>query len=275
MHQEEVLILGEYSPVQPASCPSNGGNWVKVPGNTLYGLANGFCVQQYPASNVNGVATSQADSNRWTAVTRAAAQTAAQNIDDGTHLLTEYEWMTIAANAAMQPANWSGGNVGSGSLPTGSSASTRGTFSVVLSNGQRIYFDTGSSSYYASVEFTCYTGAGASSCGIAAQHQPSPASALHTDQFQSSIASYGALQTSGSYLYGDPRFANPGLASSISTARNTGLGYLRSSYAAGSAVTYNTTRGFWTGANTSGLFSLQFLTIDTYAHATYGFRAAK
>lgn len=262
-----------YSPIQPLNCPTSGGSWIKVPGNSVYGQTNGFCVQQYPARNVNGVATSAATGARWTAVTQPAAKTAAEGVTSGSHLLSESEWMTIATNAAAQPQNWSGGAVGAGSLPTGSSTSAYGGVAVVLSNGQTIYFDTGLGSGYASNEWTCYTGSQANSCGLAAQSQPIPANAYYTDQF-GTFTSYGALQTSGSYYYGDPRYANPNLAPYVTSARNAGLGYLRSSYAAGSSTIYNFNRGAWTGTTASGLFTMYMFTVTSYAHATYGFRAA-
>lgn len=267
------ISLGGYSPIQPSSCPSTGGSWIKVPGNSLYGLTNGFCVQQYAARNISSVATSQATGARWTALTMPAAKTAAEAVTSGSHLLSEAEWMTIAANAAMQPQNWSGGAVGSGTLPTGSSTSAYGGVALRLSNGQTIYFDTGSGAGYASNEWTCYTGNQASSCALAAQYHPIPANAYHTDQF-GLFTNYNALTTSGSYYYGDPRYANPSLASSVTLARNTGLGYLRTSYAAGSSTLYNFSRGTWTGASSSGMFTLYMYTIATYAHSTYGFRAA-
>lgn len=266
--------FGGYSPIEPASCPSAGGNWIKVPGNSLYGLTNGFCVQQYPASNVGGVATSQPSGPRWTSITQPAASTDASAITSGSHLLSENEWMTIATNAAAQSQNWSGGSVGSGTLPTGSSTTAYGGASVKLSNGQIIYFDTGSSAYYAAYEWTCYTGTHASGCGLAAQYQPVPANAFYTDQF-GLFTSYGSFSTnSSSYYYGDPRFANSALGAYVNSSRTAGLGYLRSSYASGSSTIYAFTRGFWTGANSSGLFSLYIYTTQTYAHSQYGFRAA-
>ncbi len=263
-----------YNAVEPASCPSAGGSWIKVPGNSLYGLTNGFCVQQYPAVNVGGVATSQNTGNKWTAITQPAAATDAAAIIGGSHLLTENEWMTIATNAAAQATNWSGGSVGSGSLPTGSATATHGGVALTLSNGQIIYFDTGSTSYYASNEWTCYTGPSANNCGLAQQSQPTPANAFYTDQF-GYFTSYGAFTTNGSgYYYGDPRFANPSLNAYINASRNTGLGYLRSSYASGSGTIYSFSRGSWNGAASSGLFTLYVYTTQTYAHAAYGFRAA-
>ncbi len=266
--------FGGYSPIEPSSCPSVGGSWIKVPGNTLYGLPDGFCVQKYAASNVSGVATSQAAGPRWTAITQPVAATDASAVTPGSHLLSEAEWMTIAANAAAQPQNWSGGSVGNGTLPIGSATATYGGVVVTLSNGQTIAFDTGASSYYAAYEWTCYTGANANSCGLAAQYQPTPANAYYTDQFNL-FSGYGSFTTNGSgYYYGDPRYANSTLGAYINSSRNNGLGYLRSSYASGSSTVYTFIRGFWTGVNSSGLFTLYMYTNQSYAHAQYGFRVA-
>lgn len=266
-----------YSPVQPSSCPTEGGSWIKVPGNSLYGTTNGFCVQQYPASNVSSVATSKAAGPRWTAMNQPTAKTYAEAVSAGSHLFSEFEWMTMATNAAAQPQNWSGGAVGSGTLSVGVSSAAYGGVSFVLSNGQTIYFDTGTtnSPYYTTYEFTCYTGPSANNCGLAAQSQPIPQNAYYTDQF-GYFTSYGTLPTNadGRY-YGDPRYGNPALSSSVTSARNTGLGYLRSLYSSGSTQLYSFTRGYWTGSNSAGLYTLYIYTLQTYAHAQYGFRAAK
>jgi len=267
--------FGGYSPIEPLTCPSAGGIWIAVPGNSLYGTTNGFCVQKYTASNVSSVATSRATGARWTAINQPTAKTNAEAITSGSHLLSEAEWMTIATNAAAQPQNWSGGSVGSGTLPVGSSTASYGGVSVVLSNGQTIAFDTGTSaSYYASYEWTCYTGTNANNCGLAAQNQPIPANAYYTDQ-SGTFTSYGSLATNGSgYYYGDPRYANSALGAYVNSSRNNGLGFLRSSYASGSGTVFTFVRGSWNGANSSGLFSLYIYTAQTYAHASYGFRAA-
>ncbi len=264
-----------YSGVEPSTCPTNGGSWIKVPGNSLYNKPNGFCVQQYAAVNVSGVATSQNTGNKWTAVTQPVAATTAAAIDpsSNTHLITEDEWMTIATDAAAQPGNWSGLSVGNGSLPTGNATSAHGGFYLTLSNGQKIYFDTGNSSYYAAYEWTCYTGPSANNCGLAAQSQPIPANAYYTDQF-GTFTSYGAFTTASGYYYGDPRYANSALGAYVNSSRTAGLGYLRSSYASGSSTVYAFYRGAWTGANSSGLFTLYINTLQNYSHAQYGFRAA-
>jgi len=273
----QTTTFDGYKPVQPSSCPTTGGLWVKVPGNSLYGTDNGFCVQQYPARNTSNVATSSATGARWTGtgVNQATAKTFAETAATGSHLFSENEWMTIATNAAAQPQNWSGGSVGSGTLTTGSTTAAYGGVSVVLSNGERIYFDTGTATGYAANEFTCYTGALADNCGLAAQSLPVPGTAYYTDQF-TLFTSYGALNTNtaGQY-YGDPRFSNPTLSSYVTSARNAGLGYLRSGYVAGSTTLYAFIRSPGNGVVSSGLFSLYANSSQTYAHAQYGFRAAK
>lgn len=268
-----------YTGIQPQSCPSTGGTWSKVPGNSLYNVPYGFCIQRYPAANVSGVATSQPNVNRWSAISLAAMQTAATTAATGAHIITDYEWMTMASNAAVQNASWSGGSVGSGTLPIGSASPTRGITNVTLSNGDTVYFDTGTSdSYYSISETVCYTGPNAQDCGIQSQYMPTHAAAYYTDQYVSMINSYGSLPVKGSsptYFYGDPRYVNPSLNTYVTSARDKGLGYLRPSYVNGSTATYSFTRGYWNGSNSSGLFSLYMFTAQNYAHATYGFRVAK
>jgi len=273
----QTTTFDGYKPVQPSSCPTTGGLWVKVPGNSLYGTDNGFCVQQYPARNISGVATSQATGSRWTGsgINQVTAKGFAEAVATSSHLFSENEWMTMATNAAAQPQNWSGGAVGSGTLPVGAAAAAYGGASVVLSNGEKIYFDTSQNSGYAGNEFTCYTGPSANNCGLAAGSLPTPRNAYYTDQF-ALFTSYGALttNTSGRY-YGDPRYATPSLSSYINSSRNTGLGYMYSGYVSGDATMYAFIRGRWTGANSSGLFTLYTDAKQDYAHAAYGFRAAK
>jgi len=264
--------------IQPLSCPTTGGLWVKVPGNSLYGTDNGFCVQQYPATKVGTVATSQPEGPRWTGVgvSQGTASTLAETAATGSHLFTENEWMTMATNAAAQPQNWSGGSVGNGTLPTGNATASFHGASVVLSNGETIYFDTGVDTGKASSEFTCYTGPSANSCGLESRLLPiSQNGANYTDQF-AAFTSYGVLATNGAgRYYGDPRFANPSLNSFVNATRNTGTGYLRSGYVTGSTSVFAFIRGPWNGANSSGLFTLYASSYQNYAHAAYGFRAAR
>lgn len=90
------------------SCPEN---YVFVYGNPALGTSD-FCVMKYEAKNVGGVATSQADGTPWVSITQTNAIAAAAA--SGGHLITEAEWMTIAADVLSVKYNWSGGAVGSG-----------------------------------------------------------------------------------------------------------------------------------------------------------------
>lgn len=103
------------------SCPTN---YVIVPGNSTFGTTD-FCVMKYEAKitgndvgttayNSSMVPDSRATGTPWTNISQANAITEAQTACAGCHLITEAEWMTIAANILSVASNWSGGAVGSG-----------------------------------------------------------------------------------------------------------------------------------------------------------------
>lgn len=94
-------------------CPTN---YAFVYGNPDLGT-NDFCVMKYEAKNVGSVATSQAASNSWVNISQTEAITNATDV--GGHLLTDAEWMTIAADVLSVKYNWSGGEVGSGFIYQG------------------------------------------------------------------------------------------------------------------------------------------------------------
>jgi hypothetical protein len=95
-----------------------GGTWVAVPGDADYGTSD-FCVMKYEAKEVGGVATSQATGNPWVSISQTNSITECSDLGGDYHLITNNEWMTIAANIANVADNWSGGSVGSGSLNRG------------------------------------------------------------------------------------------------------------------------------------------------------------
>jgi len=116
-----ILSRCSYAPASNAapSCAGlAGGTWVGVPGDAVYGTA-GFCVQKYIPSNVSSVATSQTGTNPWVSISQTTALTTCTNLGVGYHLITNPEWMTIAANIANTASNWSNGVVGSGTLAAG------------------------------------------------------------------------------------------------------------------------------------------------------------
>ncbi|MBF0442315.1 MAG: hypothetical protein HQK54_10445 [Oligoflexales bacterium] len=96
-----------------------GGVWVPVPGDSVYGTSD-FCVMKYSASQVaDSKPSSQAGSVPWVKIGKSDAIAACESLGAGYHLLTNPEWMTVAANLASQSNNWSGGSVGNGMLSRG------------------------------------------------------------------------------------------------------------------------------------------------------------
>lgn len=94
-------------------CPAN---YVFVYGNSALGTDD-FCVMKYEAKNVDGVATSQAADRPWSSISQTDAVT--QSANAGGHLITDAEWMTIAADIMKVKYNWTDGKVGAGFVQKG------------------------------------------------------------------------------------------------------------------------------------------------------------
>lgn len=101
-----------------------GGTWIGVSGNHIYGTSD-FCVQKYLPSKLttsgNDVATAQAGLTPWVGISQDTARTRCMALGNGYHLMSNPEWMTIAANIANQTQNWSNNVIGSGTLVRGHS----------------------------------------------------------------------------------------------------------------------------------------------------------
>lgn len=108
----------------------------------------GFCVMQYEARNVGGVATSTASGTPWVSITQTAAATACSALGNGAHLITNAEWTTLARDAESLASNWSGGTVGSGAMAHGWAAGTANGDSwtntaVASTTGSSCLYNTG------------------------------------------------------------------------------------------------------------------------------------
>lgn len=120
-HQGNQIYSYAPSTKTMVSCEGlKGGTWIAVPGDPIY-QTDGFCVQKYVPSNVNGVPTSQPGTVPWVSISQISARTACSGLGPGYHLITNPEWMTIAANIANGASNWSGDVVGGGTLSRGHS----------------------------------------------------------------------------------------------------------------------------------------------------------
>lgn len=110
------------------SCPAN---YVRVPKNSALDVNADFCVMKYEARNVAGNATSTSTGQGWVSINLGDARTEcdALNVLNGVankyYLINNPEWMTIARNMELVPANWDSGIPGTGALSRGW---TRGFF---------------------------------------------------------------------------------------------------------------------------------------------------
>ncbi|MBX3017235.1 MAG: hypothetical protein KF767_05055 [Bdellovibrionaceae bacterium] len=137
-------------------CPTG---YVLIPGNGTYGTSN-FCMMQFEAKNVSGVATSQASVSPWHSISHYDARRRCQALGTGYDLPSNNHWQTMARNVELVAANWSSGTVGSGCLyignagvsgvcsyngtgapnyETGTSGTNRARARLRLSNGQEIW----------------------------------------------------------------------------------------------------------------------------------------
>jgi formylglycine-generating enzyme required for sulfatase activity len=140
--------------VSAVSCTSCPTGYVRVPGDATYSTSD-FCVMQYEAKNVGGVATSQSALTPWVNVDYATARSKCTALGTGYDIISNPEWQTIATNLEYVDANWTGGSRGVGMLKIGAvDANSSGSYkpsscpeagvtnslaSQVLSNGKTIY----------------------------------------------------------------------------------------------------------------------------------------
>lgn len=81
--------------------------YVWVPGSAKFGTMPGFCVMKYDASdNGSGNAVSVSGAAPWVSISQRTSEDKSRAACAGCHLITEAEWMTIAADALWQNSNW-------------------------------------------------------------------------------------------------------------------------------------------------------------------------
>jgi formylglycine-generating enzyme required for sulfatase activity len=118
-----------------------GTGYILVEGNSLFGT-NAFCVMQFEAKDVGGVATSQALLTPYVNITQTDAKTECTDLGANYDLISNPEWMTIAYDIEATASNWSGGSVGSGALFRGISSNV--VTEQAVSDINDPYTDTGS-----------------------------------------------------------------------------------------------------------------------------------
>jgi hypothetical protein len=125
------------------SCPSG---FIPIPGSGTYGTSD-FCVMKYEAKQVGTSSTpiSQASGTPWVNIDQTTATSNSMNVANctGCHLITEFEWLTIAQNVLTVPSNWNTGIVGSGYIYSGHSDGVPDNALGADSNDSNGYYGTG------------------------------------------------------------------------------------------------------------------------------------
>ena len=121
----------------PASLPTCPVGFIPVPGNKTVMLGGKhntsgvkpFCVMKYEAKCLQNNTDNRCATNSlpistpyfqpWSLVDHPGAKQACENLGEHFKLITNPQWMTIARNLELQPQNWTGGIVGSGTLYIG------------------------------------------------------------------------------------------------------------------------------------------------------------
>lgn len=282
-HSNNIVSEGTCSGwIAGTTCPSG---YIVVPGNANFGTSD-FCLMKYEAKNVGGVATSVATGLPWDSITQTSAITTSNSACVGCHLITEAEWMTVAANVLSVASNWSGGAVGSGYIYQGhinynpasniaaSTDDTDGLYgmtggiggqgsnnrrTLTLTNGEVIWDLSGNIG-----EWTSRSQA-MSNVGISGD------SSFVWREWTNGSLSLGNIPAASRP---SALTSSPGLSSLGSWGSSYGIGQLMANYAD------TTTRafirgGYWSTAATGGVLSLRLSTQPSYDYPNVGFRVAR
>ena len=256
---------------QPTDCPTG---FIPVPGNSSFGTDGGFCVMKYEAKNVGGVATSQAASTPWAGLTQASAISTSQAACAGCHLMTEAEWMTIAANVLSVASNWTGGSAGNGSIYAGHNDNVPASAIAASATDSDGYSGTGNTSPSTQRrtltltnneviwdlagnlrEWTNATITGA---------QPSNGSAGYAWRQYTAITNWGNL----------PNDSRPSVAGAGSWNTSQGIGGIYSNKDETAARAF-VRGGFYDNGTNAGVLALALATASTGVDTSIGFRAAR
>ena len=133
------------------TCPEN---WVFVYGNPQIPGSKDFCVMKYEAKikgNDDGnqtyspalMAESRPTGTPWVNISQTNAIAEAATLGDGSHLITETEWMTLAADVLSVKYNWSGGAVGRGFIYSGHNDNAPANALAASPDDEDGYYGTG------------------------------------------------------------------------------------------------------------------------------------
>lgn len=262
-------------------CPSG---YAFVYGRTELGTDD-FCVMKYEARNVGGVATSQPSGTPWISISQTNAISTASAACDGCHLISEAEWMTIAADVLSVKYNWSGGEVGSGYIYSGHNDNAPANALAASSDDFDGYIGTGNSaSSGANQRRTLYLTSGDAVWDLAGNvwEWTSGATAVSTGASGSTWHEYPEVSDWGSLPSGSrPSALNslPRLTSIDTWGSDQGLGRLVTGWNPDQGndpgVRAFHRSGRWGNGAGAGLLTLALDTAPGTGYTFTGFRVAK
>ena len=277
-----------------SACPTG---FIVVPGNSTFGTSD-FCVMKYEAkiagqSNGNQtyssafVPESRADGTPWVNITQTNAIAEASTVSGctGCHLMTEAEWMTLAANVLSVPSNWSGGTVGSGYIYSGhndnspasslaastddtdgyngtgnsSSSSPSQRRTLTLTNGEVVWDLAGNVNEWTSQTITT------SSIGISGD------SAFNWRQWNLAGLSFGNIPTSS---LPSALASLSGLSGITGWTSTQGIGQLYANYADATSRAF-IRGGNWGSGSNAGVLTLNLSYAPSSTYTSLGFRVAR
>jgi prepilin-type N-terminal cleavage/methylation domain-containing protein len=283
-----------YKVANNIECPPN---YVFVYGNANIAGSTDFCVMKYEAKiqgNDNGQTTytasmsaeSRATGTPWVNITPTNA--ALKATESGGHLLTETEWMTLAADVLSVKYNWSGSAVGSGFIYSGHNDNIPANALAASTDDTDGYYGTGNSdSNGPTQKRTLYLRSGdviwdvagnaweATNATIAGGVQPGYAgdSGYVWRQWTDSAINWGGLPSTSR-----PSALNgiPGLSAASTWSSNNGIGQLYSNRT--ETGIRNFRRGGYfnsTGSTGAGVLALALSDAPTSLNTNLSFRVAR
>jgi len=277
------------------TCPDN---WVFVYGNPAIPGSKDFCVMKYEAKiqgNDNGaqtynasfVAESRASGTPWVNISQTNAIAESAALGDGAHLITETEWMTLAADVLSVKYNWSGGAVGSGFIYSGHNDNAPANSLAASLDDEDGYIGTGNQSP-SNQRRTLYLKSGDVIWDIAGNVYDWTSGTMTGSQpglsgDDATLATYAWKQWNNSGMNWGSAFPTtsrpstlagvPELSDINSWASAQGIGQLYSNQYQTAARAFRR-GGYWSHSSLAGVLALGLHNTSSSLYAYVGFRAA-
>lgn len=259
------------------SCPAG---YIVVPGNASFGTSD-FCSMKYEAkNNGSGNAVSLAAGTPWTNISQTDAISAASSACTSCHLITEAEWMTVAANVLSVPGNWTSGTVGSGLIFRGhSDGNPAGVIEAGVDDANG-YANTGNSTSSGPAQRRTLTLTNGEVIwdlsGNAWEWTNATITGNQPGLSSGDAGSWKEWNASTLLMNSLPTVSRPSTISSTvgGYSASQGIGRLWSNPGEGGARSY-VRGGSWDGGAIAGVLTLNLNNVSNYLNTGFGFRVTR